>query len=146
MALTTRFRGYADPFDDLIRSFNAITSPSLLPSAMSSSSMLTSRMDITDKKEHYAVRIELPGVHREDIKVQLDGNRLYVEAHKQEEKHGEDERMFYNERAYGTVRRTVEIPGSVDPNKIEAQFQDGVLYIDIGKHQGQEAQHLVPVK
>ncbi|PJF18670.1 Heat shock protein Hsp20 [Paramicrosporidium saccamoebae] len=110
--------------------------------------LMTSRMDILDRPDHYKVSVELPGVSRDDIRVHLDGNRLYLEAHKSEEHTGEGERVYLSERSYGAIRRTVEMPGSVDPTKVKAEFDNGLLKVYVGKKEslGELQGQMIPIQ
>jgi HSP20 family protein len=148
MSLTTRdiggrrFRDIFDPLEDLFRTpFTSIFPSQLIGSGVTP----TSRMDILERRDHYEVTAELPGVRKEDVHVNLDGNRLFLQAEKREEQREESERMYFSERTYGSIRRTVEMPGGVDPNKVKAQFENGVLKVWIGKRETAEGQ-IVPIQ
>lgn len=79
----------------------------------------------------FHVEADMPGVQREDIDVTLEKNVLRVGA---ERKAPQGERTYWhNERGYGRVERSITLPETVDPESIEAQLKDGVLYLSIRK-------------
>ncbi len=79
----------------------------------------------------FYVEADLPGVKREDIEVTLEKNVLRVSA---ERKGPEGERTYWhNERGYGRVERSITLPETVDPDSIEAELKEGVLYLTIRK-------------
>lgn len=131
--LVRRFRDFFDPFEETffqsIAPFTSGTSTGRQANALTAAS----HMEIIDKPDHYQVNIELPGCRRQDISVEMEGNRLYVNASKQEEHRGEGERTYWSERVYGAVRRTVELPSGIDPSKMMAKYEEGVLKVMLGK-------------
>jgi len=79
----------------------------------------------------FYVEADMPGVNREDVEVTFEKNVLRVAA---ERKAPEGERTYWhNERGYGRVERTIKLPETVDPDSIEAELKDGVLYLKISK-------------
>jgi HSP20 family protein len=133
-----RFGGMLDPFEEMFRSVvpRGATQATALP---------TARMDVIDKADHYEVLMEMPGIRKEDIQVHMDGNRLYIQASKQEEVREETDRVYWTERSFGSIRRTVEMPGTVDPSKIFATSENGLLKIQIGKKEA-ESGKMVPIQ
>lgn len=123
------------------------TSPSALSTTATTGGRAAfARMDIADKKDHYEVQVELPGVRKEDISVHIDGNRLYVQASKEEARQEERGRVFLNERHFGSIRRSVEMPSTVDSEKVKANIEHGVLNIWIGKKADTEPGRQVPIE
>lgn len=146
MALTTTrgFRDIFDPFEEMFRTFLPFSTSASL--ANRPSSIPPSRMDIIDKRDHYEVSVELPGVNKEDIQVHIDGGRLFLQASKSEEHREDNDRMYFSERSYGAIRRTVEMPGPVDSQNIQARFDNGVLKILIGKRDTAIQGQIIPVQ
>ena len=92
-------------------------------------------VDLREDKEKYDLRAELPGVRKEDIEVSVEGNTLTIAGEKrQEEQEGDEGRGTYRaERFFGRFQRSITLPTVVDPNKIEAQYRDGVLILNLPK-------------
>lgn len=133
-----RFRDYYDPFEEFFNTAISTILPTTTLSAPPPSHLrpytlsAACHMDIIERPDHYQVNMELPGVRKEDIRVDFEGNRLYVQASKREEHKEETDKTFWTERQYGTVKRTVELP-SIDPAKVLAKYEDGILKVMVGK-------------
>lgn len=90
------------------------------------------RTDIYVKDRTLVIETELPGVRKEDIRVQVEGDKLIVsgEVHRSEEVREED--YIRMGRRYGAFRRVFPLPEEVeDPGKIKAKFENGVLRIEV---------------
>ena len=90
------------------------------------------RTDIYVKDRTLVIETELPGVRKEDIRVQVEGDKLIVsgEVHRTEEVREED--YIRMGRRYGAFRRVFPLPEEVeDPGKIKAKFENGILRIEI---------------
>ena len=90
-------------------------------------------MDISEDAVNYTVRTEVPGMKAEDIKIDLTGRTLTLKGEKKQESETEDENWHRVERSYGSWLRRVEMPQAVDPEKIVAKYDDGVLTVLIAK-------------
>ncbi len=90
-------------------------------------------VDITEKDDSYIMKAELPGISKEDVKITLKENHLTIHGEKKKEKEEKDKNYFRSERVYGSFQRTFTLPSSVRVEKIEANFKDGVLTIEIPK-------------
>lgn len=118
-----------DPFDDLFRGFfvrpvdvgNQPQTPSI-------------KMDVKEDAGAYLVHAELPGVRKEDIHVQVDGNQVSISAEiKQEKEVKEGERVLRSERYFGQVSRSFQLAQDIDDSKAAARFNDGVLELTLPK-------------
>lgn len=90
------------------------------------------RTSIEDKPGAYVVQLELPGVHKEDVKLSFQKGRLYVAGEKLPDT---EEKSSYlrNERIFGKFARSFQFPDNVNPDKIEATFENGLLTVSIAK-------------
>ncbi len=77
--------------------------------------------------------VDLPGVSRDDIKVELDENVLTIAGERRSEQEGRGKGYFRVERAYGAFSRSLTLPEGVDPAGIEASFDSGVLEVRVPK-------------
>lgn len=93
--------------------------------------------DIYETDFGYAIAIDLPGISREAVEIDVDDNRLIVKGTRQLE-----DSKHRNERPRGKFLRTFSIPGSVDQGGIGADYKDGVLQIRLPKRQEQKAQKI----
>ena len=79
------------------------------------------------------VKVELPGVKKEDTEVVIRDNYLIIRAEKKEEAEENREHLHIRERIYGKFERVIPLPADVDPDKAKASFKDGVLEIRLPK-------------
>jgi len=93
--------------------------------------MLSPSLDIKETEDKYLVSVEVPGVAKEDVDIQIDGNRLTIHGVKKQEKKEEKENYRCVERHYGSFERTLSLPQDANVDDINASFKDGVLSIDI---------------
>lgn len=93
----------------------------------------TPAVDIYEDTEAFLVKIELPEVPKEDVKVSLDDNKLSISGERKFE--NEDRREGYHrvERTYGQFYRSFTLPPNVNVEAIGAQFKDGVLRLTLPK-------------
>ena len=88
---------------------------------------LTPAIDIVEKDAAFEVTAELPGLDVKDIDVQLANGMLTIKGEKREEKEEKTKDRYVSERRYGSFRRSLQVPDSVDTNKIEIRFQERCL-------------------
>lgn len=92
------------------------------------------RVEVAEKNGGYSVTAELPGVRKEDIKVDVDGAQVTLSAEvKREKEVTEADRLLHTERQYGKVSRSFTLPQELDEAKVEAKFKDGVLELTLPK-------------
>lgn len=93
-------------------------------------------MEMTESEDQVTLTFELPGVSPEDFEINVSGNVLTLTGEKSDKREDRRGNCFYSERSYGRFSRTVQLPASVDPNKVDANFKNGVLTIKLEKHPG----------
>ncbi len=92
------------------------------------------RVDITEDKNGYHLRADLPGMGKDDIKVSVENGVLSITGEKKEEKkEHEDGRFYHYERSYGSFCRAFNLPDEVDAGSIEAAYNNGVLELTLKK-------------
>ena len=94
---------------------------------------VTPAMDIVEKDGAYEITAELPGLEAKDIDIQLSDGMLTIKGEKHQEKEEKTKGRYISERRYGSFRRSLQVPGSVDDNKIEASYKSGVLTVTLPK-------------
>ncbi len=90
-------------------------------------------LDFSEDEKDYIVRVEAPGIPKEDLEVNLEGQVLTVSGRRSFEKEEQREEYFWREREQGRFVRTVRLPGPVDSAKVEANFDNGVMTIRLPK-------------
>ena len=88
-------------------------------------------IDVVESEEHYKVSIELPGVTKDDISIEVHEEVLSVRGEKRSQE--EDSKGRYLERSFGSFNRSFRLPADADADHVNAAFADGVLTIEIGK-------------
>ena len=92
--------------------------------------------DVYETDESYSIAIDLPGVARSSLEIDIDDNRLTVKGSREIE----SVKSRRSERPSGKFVRTFGVPSSVDQNKIAAEYKDGVLLVRLPKRQEQKPQ------
>jgi HSP20 family protein len=77
--------------------------------------------------------MELPGIDEKDIDVRIEGNTLAVHGDRKFEKDEKEENYRRIERQYGSFTRSFTLPSSVDPSQVSAQYDKGVLKLNLAK-------------
>ncbi len=90
-------------------------------------------VDLEENKDGYILKADLPGVAKEDVKITVDDNVLTVAGEKKFEKQSQENNYHRTERTYGSFSRSFSLPGPVNVDKIKAEYQNGVLRLDIPK-------------
>jgi HSP20 family protein len=101
-------------------------------------------VDIADNDNQIMIRAEIPGVDPKDINVTVSGQFLTIAGEKKERQEDKGEDYWHCERRFGSFKRIIELPASVDTNKIAAEFDNGVLSIQVPKPEAVKPRH-VPV-
>jgi HSP20 family protein len=99
-------------------------------------------MDILEQEGKLVVRMDLPGMKREDIDVAIEGDMLVVSGQRSEEKETKEEDYYCSERSYGSFRRAIRLPEGATTDAIEATYKDGVLEMQIPRPTPPEPQKL----
>jgi HSP20 family protein len=105
----------------------------------------TPALNLLENDTGYEVSVELPGMKPEDVTVELKEGNLWISGEKAEEKEEKDKTFHRIERRHGEFRRMVRLPGAVDPDKVEATFEHGVLHVKVLKTEEVKAKR-IPVK
>jgi HSP20 family protein len=93
----------------------------------------TPAVDIAERENEYAVRVELPGVSKDDVKITMQNNVLTVRGEKKQEKETKDANYHRLERSYGSFERSFTLPATVKADRIDASYADGILTISLPK-------------
>ena len=128
MANLTRFDPFADPFEDMVRRvfkpvrWEADTQP------------LQIKVDVEENDKAYTVKAEVPGVKKEDINVQIEGNQVSITAESKQEKDvKENGKVIRSERYYGSLYRSFSLGQDVDQGAASAKYADGILQLTLPK-------------
>jgi HSP20 family protein len=89
--------------------------------------------EVTETKDAYLFRADLPGVHEKDLEISLTGTRLAISGHREQEKHEQSDTFYASERAYGSFTRSFTLPEGVDGENVSADLKNGVLTLSVPK-------------
>jgi len=129
-----------DPFADLLRGFFVRPVDFDLDTAARAPEM---RVDVRENADDYSVVAELPGVAKEDINVNIDGQMVSISAERKQEKETRDgERVLRTERYYGKISRSFQLGQEIDESRASAKFTDGVLQLTLPKKAPVQAKRL----
>lgn len=90
-------------------------------------------INVSETPEAYVVKAEVPGVKKEDLKVELDGGVLTITGERKHEQQHKDEKFHRVETSYGSFMRSFSVPENARPEGIEATYKDGMLSVKIAK-------------
>ncbi len=95
------------------------------------------KVDVEETEDRYLVKADMPGVAKDDIRVDVDGNQVTIAAEvRRETKDEKAGKVIRSERYMGSMTRSFTLPADVDFEKAEAKYADGVLRLTLPKHKG----------
>ncbi|MFW7381120.1 MAG: Hsp20/alpha crystallin family protein [Oligoflexus sp.] len=128
---------YSRDFERMFEDMESMFSP--VARGREASTWLTPACDIEEVDNKYLMSFDMPGVDKKDVNVEVEGNRLMVSAQRKKE-HREDRGTLHQyERYEGEYRRIFTLPETVDPNSVEADYDNGVLRIVVPKTEASKA-------
>ena len=91
--------------------------------------------DMVDKEDRYELKVEVPGIEKEKVKVKATEDSLEISGEQSKEEESEDKRkrFIYNERSYNSFYRKIPIPEEIVSSKVRAKMSNGVLHIELPK-------------
>jgi HSP20 family protein len=96
---------------------------------------LSPAIDVVENDNEIMVLCDLPGVKKEDLELSISRNVVTIKGEKKVESKKEDRKIFRSEIWSGAFQRTISLPDTVDPDKVEAEMKDGVLTVKIAKRE-----------
>jgi HSP20 family protein len=91
---------------------------------------------VFEDKEAIKIVAEVPGVTPEDVRISLENNLLTIRGEKKQQAEEHSERVHRYERSYGAFERTFAPPSTVDHDRIQAGYQNGILTVSVPKAEG----------
>lgn len=120
-------RNFDRLFDDGFQRFFA-------PSAQGNSAARSPALDVSESERAYTVKLDMPGVAKEDVKVSIDGRRVSIEAQlRKDEEKKEGDRVVYRERSLSSFARSFSVASEVDQAESSAKLENGVLTLTLAK-------------
>jgi len=119
--------GLMNDFNDV---FGSIFTDTLLPNHLITK---MPAVNISETNDQYHIEMAVPGLKKEDFKVNLEGDVLTISAEVKKEEKKEDKQYKKQEFSYTSFLRSFTLPDSVDHGSIDATYKDGVLVIEVAK-------------
>jgi HSP20 family protein len=99
--------------------------------------------EVSESDDHFLMSVDIPGMKKNDIKIEMNENVLVISGErKRESSAGQKHKIQRYEKSYGYFKRSFTLPASVDANKIEARYEDGVLELYLPKSQVSSARRI----
>lgn len=136
-------REQTDPFEMLRRQMDDLLSRYMSPEDGGTALALPS-LDVSETDEAIEIKMDLPGIKREEIDVELRGDVLTIHGQRKEEiEEGGPERRWHRvERRSGEFARSVRLPASIDLDRVEARCEHGVLTVTLPKSEEEKPKHI----
>lgn len=98
--------------------------------------------DVSETPDQLILRLEVPGLSRDDIKLSVERNTLTVRGEKRQETVSENESFYRSERSYGSFERSFALPSHVDADQVKASIENGVLTIRFPRREEAKAREI----
>lgn len=109
-------------------------------------SAFSPQVDAYETEKGYQIEVALPGLKREDIKVDFHQGRLTISGERHFKNEQNDRRYHMVESSYGSFHRSFQLPDTVEPRQIQANFEDGVLKVTVPKNEEKTMRHQIQVQ
>jgi HSP20 family protein len=90
-------------------------------------------VDIAEDEKEYLIKVELPEIQKDDVKVTVEGGTLTISGERKGEKEVKGRKYHRLERYYGRFERSFNIPDDAEANEVKAEFKDGLLRVRLAK-------------
>ena len=93
----------------------------------------TPACEVAEEEGHYMLTVEMPGIAKDDIKIEMADNIVTISGERHMENKKRETGAWFGERRYGKFQRSFTLPAGIDSVKVEANYQDGVLQLWVPK-------------
>ena len=100
------------------------------------------RVDIYEKDNVIVVDADMPGITKDDIRLDVKGKQLTIGYERKDEKEVKDEQLYRKEKRYGKFERTFSLPFAIDAERVSARYENGVLKLQIQKPEEQQQKQI----
>jgi HSP20 family protein len=90
-------------------------------------------MDLVEADDHFVLKVDLPGLAEDDVTIEVQDNALTISGSREAEHERKEKGWYRLERSYGSFSRSLTLPDGVDADKVEANFDRGVLEVRVPK-------------
>ncbi len=103
-------------------------------------------IEVRQKDNNLVISAELPGLKKEDVKLEVTDDGLIIEGERKREEERREEGFYHSERSYGHFRRLIPLPQDANIDKANASFNDGVLEVTIPVPQQEQRRREIPIE
>ena len=100
------------------------------------------KLDIKENKSNFVVHAEMPGVDKDDIRIEIDRNSVTISAEVRQFSEEKDDKSVRSERYFGETSRNFLLPVAVDPGKAKAKYKSGILTLTLPKDGSKSAKQI----
>ena len=93
-------------------------------------------IDVSETDAELMVKLEAPGIPAKDLDISISGTTLSISGQKEEKEEKKDQNYYRSERRFGAFRRVIELPDTIDAERINAESDNGVVTVRISKKPG----------
>lgn len=115
----------------LDRMFRSPMFPEMFP--MKTEALWEPALDLSESEKEVIVRLEVPGFHKENLDVKFENELLTIAGHREFRNEVKGEEFLWTEREEGRFSRTLRIPSVIDPTRVEALYENGILTVKLPK-------------
>lgn len=103
------------------------------------------KIDIREDEKEYVIDAELPGIKKDNIKIDVEDSKIVISATAEEKEEEEKENYIHRERRYSSISRMVYLP-NIDEDAIKARYSDGILSLTIPKKVIEDKKKLIAIE
>jgi len=128
------FSGLSPSLPSLLRPSRALLGESL--------NLRVLAVDLYEGKDEVVLKAEVPGLSKEDLKIDLTDSMVTISGEKKKEEEVKEEAYTYSERSYGSFSRSLQLPCAVKADKVKATFKNGILEVKLPKTDDAKKRHV----
>ena len=113
-----------------------------IPSLFNGEDLIIPHFDISETEKEYVISGEIPGIEVKDLNVTLTDGIITIKGEKKKETENTEENYHRIERHYGSFQRSFRVPDNVKPEKLDANYKDGVLKLTLPKSEASEVKKI----
>ncbi|AZZ36056.1 heat-shock protein [Bdellovibrio sp. qaytius] len=136
---TSRNLAPSDLWREMDRMFDHFTPPGL---PIYDEREFSPASELMEEEGHYMLSMDIPGMKKDDIKIEVADGTLIISGERKNEKRNETNQVHRFEKSYGAFKRSFVLPNTINAEKVEARYEDGVLELYLPKTEVAQARKI----
>ena len=136
------FRELSTLQSEMNRLFNSVFDSPTGPGNGGAARRWMPAMDVVETEDDFVLRADLPGMTEDDVKIEFEDGTLTISGERRSEHETKNEGYYRVERAYGSFSRSLTLPQGVDPERVSASFDKGVLEVRVPKPEARKPRRI----